>query len=842
MNITWIGDSACGRPEIVGGKAANLSRLAAAYPVPPGFCLTTDAFRVSNNSKQASAPVLPSEILAELNAAYEKLRALSKEPLAVAVRSSAADEDGHEDSFAGQLETFLNVTSCDGLRNAVQRCWGSLHTAQAEAYRKNRGLAVDDSQIAVLVQQLVRADVSAVVFSANPITGDENEVVINASWGLGESIVGGTVSPDTLVLAKLDLHLVSQQIGKKEMMTVRTENGTEEVKVPTSLQSQPVITHEQAMELANLVLDLEREMGWQVDVECAYQDDQLYLLQCRPITAVSVSTPKSGGTAIEPPADFPVNWEDPEDKNLSWNQAAMHHPLPQKPLEYELHMGIECLSNSFIDIGRPFKLRTKSINGYLYTTGKPTVPDSMVKLYEQRADIKLQAVEFRLQELWDTEWLPKLQSLSEAWDEFDLPGASMDELLNHLDESEQRYRALWDVHFQITPPVYHAMGQFDELYHDLFDQDDVFAATKLLQGFPNKTIETGHALYELALKALDTPEICRVTRDTPARDVVRELTSLPEARDFLIGFRRYLEEFGKRGDLWGASSKSWIEDPEPVVKSLKDYMAHPDRDPRSALSDAAKEREQAIQSARIRLRKHPARVVDFFEARLISAQVATVLSEDHGFWIDAGGTYRMRRVLVEFGDRFARSGVILDPNDIFFLRMEELRMTAAALPGIDRREVAARRKKEYAHFRALTPPKALGTAPPPPPEGEKKGGDLFFGGPPPESDNPKVLRGSPGSPGKATGTARIVQSIANADTLKPGDILVATTTSPAWTPLFGSVGAVVTETGGLLSHCAVVAREYAIPAVVGAPGAARIIRDGQKVEVDGDAGSVRICD
>ena len=275
--IVWLGAEACAATGVVGGKAANLSRLAGLHDVPPGFCLTARAFA-------SERPSLPVDLRAELAAAYRELgtRAGVAAPR-VAVRSSAVDEDGADASFAGQHETYLNVVGEDAVAEAVVRCWESAASPRALEYRRQRGMACTPA-VAVLVQQMVPADVSAVAFSANPITGARDEVVINASWGLGESIVGGTVTPDCYVVK--DDAVISRAIADKLRMTVADEQGTREVDVPRFLRARPALEDGQAIETARLARALERALGWPVDVECAYAGARLHLLQCRPITTL----------------------------------------------------------------------------------------------------------------------------------------------------------------------------------------------------------------------------------------------------------------------------------------------------------------------------------------------------------------------------------------------------------------------------------------------------------------------------------------------------------------------------------------------------------------------------
>lgn len=275
--IRWLGADDCHAEESVGGKAASLSRLAAWYPVPPGFAVT---------AIPASA-VLGPGLAAAIERAYEELARRCGEPaLAVAVRSSAVDEDGAGSSFAGQHATYLNVRGGTAVVDAAQRCVQSAESAVAATYRKARGMTADDVRIAVLVQQLVAADAAAVVFSANPVTGDRGEVMITSNWGLGESIVGGMVTPDIFVVRKDSFVLAMRELGAKERMTVRAEGGTEEVESPPALRGAWSLSDEQALAITRLAISLEAHTGAPVDVECAIAGGTLYLLQCRPITTL----------------------------------------------------------------------------------------------------------------------------------------------------------------------------------------------------------------------------------------------------------------------------------------------------------------------------------------------------------------------------------------------------------------------------------------------------------------------------------------------------------------------------------------------------------------------------
>jgi pyruvate,water dikinase len=276
MSLLWLGDPKSFDAALVGGKAANLSRLARMYHrVPDGFSLPVTVMDEMH----------PLGLRNEITAAITDLMTChSLDDFIAAVRSSAVDEDGATASFAGQHETYLNIVGVDAILQAVARCWESARSERALEYRRQQGLSVEAVQIAVLVQQLIVSDVSIVAFSMNPVMLNRSEVMINASWGLGESIVSGTVTPDTFVVRKSDLAVTSQTIADKGRMTVAVPGGTREVEVPRFLRSEACLNDEQLIEVAQLSLSLEATMGYPVDIECAYASGKLYLLQCRPIS------------------------------------------------------------------------------------------------------------------------------------------------------------------------------------------------------------------------------------------------------------------------------------------------------------------------------------------------------------------------------------------------------------------------------------------------------------------------------------------------------------------------------------------------------------------------------
>lgn len=277
--IRWLDRPGCDDPQLVGGKAASLARLAADFPVPPGFCVTAAA------QLEAGVGDVPPPLATAVAAAYAALgeRCGGQDPV-VAVRSSAVGEDGVTASFAGLFASYLNVRGTAGVLAAISRCWASAADPRVLVYRREHGGAA--AGVGVLVQALVPADTAAVVFSVNPASGATDEIVINANWGLGESVVGGLATPDTWILRRPALSRVRFALGDKAQMTVRVDGGTREVPVLRTMRARPCLGEAQVRELGELALRLEAAMGWPVDVECAHADGRLHVLQCRPVTAL----------------------------------------------------------------------------------------------------------------------------------------------------------------------------------------------------------------------------------------------------------------------------------------------------------------------------------------------------------------------------------------------------------------------------------------------------------------------------------------------------------------------------------------------------------------------------
>jgi pyruvate,water dikinase len=393
----------------------------------------------------------------------------------------------------------------------------------------------------------------------------------------------------------------------------------------------------------------------------------------------------------------------------------------------------------------------------------------------------------------------------------------------------------------VIMPMLFAMSQFEELYCELFEGASTLDALRLTQGFDNKTMECDRALWRLSRLARSIPEVREILTKHAAGEVIPALENSAASRQFLADLHKWLAYYGQRlNSVFALDQPSWIEDPTPAIQNLQAYVAMPDLRPEMEPASLVAEREKAVAEARARLAGYPQPIVARFETLLKAAQVAAIVHEDHNFWIDQRLFYHVRRLILEFGGRLAQAGALDAANDVFYLTSDELQNGR----DVPMKRLVQERKTEMERFSHVAPPPMLGTAPAfEMTDGGSMVRAMFKGemSPTPTGNSEmNKVKGLPGSAGVARGTARVIHSLAEAGKLQPGDVLVAIATEPPWTPLFATASAIVTDSGGVLSHSAVVAREYRIPAVVGTGKATTTFKDGQLLEVDGNAGTVRV--
>ncbi|MGP8250929.1 MAG: PEP/pyruvate-binding domain-containing protein [Terracidiphilus sp.] len=848
--------------ERVGGKGASLARMAAAgLPVPTGFHITTDAYRrfVDENRldggilsavapAQADDPAtldlaseqiqslftqgtIPDDVAEAIARRYEELGADTP----VAVRSSATAEDLPDMSFAGQLETYLNVHGKDEVIHAVKRCWASLWTGRAIGYRQRQGIRPEDVSIAVVVQQLVTAEAAGVAFTANPVTGARDEVMINAAWGLGEAIVSGRVTPDTIVIGKQTGAVASREIASKDVMTVRLESGTREEAVPAGKRERAALAPKQAAELARVAVKIEQLYGQPMDIEWAMCEGRIFILQARPVTALP-----------EPRAA--LEWKVPHAHGRYFRMSVAEIlPEPLSPLFATLALPAYTAATqrlmTEVKFLPPGSIRLMTVNDYVYyeltltagqtvrfLLGMPFRMPGMAR-WMRRANAR-----------WAEEIRPRFASVTREWSACDLAATPARDLLagaqQLADAAASYYVCIQGVIgiTNITEPT------FNIVYNLLIRRKSDPPALTFLLGFDSTPIRAEKSLYDLAMWARGHDELAGYLARTSGNDIAAayESQSTPIAgeeswREFTGRLAEHLSHFGHAVyDLDFAKSLP-AEAPASLLETLKFYVAGRGRDPyqRQAAATAAREQAAAIQLARLRgLRLRLFRRVLGFAQRWAPRREDALADVGLGWPV-------LRRMLREIGRRMVGAGAIDEPGDVFWLTREELEAAADSLDtgqpiGDHRAAIAARRENRQTE-RVATPPVAL-----PVKSGSRVFGIDFSRWMPARSSQASgnTITGFAASPGRVTGAACVIHGPDEFERMNPGAVLVAKITTPAWTPLFALASGIVTDVGGPLSHSSIVAREYGVPAVLGTGVATRRISSGQQITVDGNSGTV----
>jgi pyruvate,water dikinase len=564
------------------------------------------------------------------------------------------------------------------------------------------------------------------------------------------------------------------------------------------------------------------------------------------------------------PPNFQVVWDDPRDAKLTW-MAIPQFKTPIFPLINAVVAAFMVGGNAGMEqAGLPFEVRIERINTYPYMgmVPKAAPPEMAMKAMgllnrtapgvfkmmmgkvgagmSKQQEAALNPIIEKFESYWYDELLPEIKQHIAYFESSDLRGMSLDQLRAHLAETLKRVDRMGALHGVIMPMLY-AMSQFEELYCELFEGATTLDALRLTQGFDNKTMEGDRALWRLSRTARSLPEVREILSKHTAGEVIPALEKSAASQPFLADLHKWLAYYGQRlNSVFALDQPSWVEDPTPAIQNLQAYVAMPNRRPEMEPASLVAEREKAVAEARAKLAAYPQPIVARFETLLKAAQVAAVVHEDHNFWIDQRLFHHVRRVIMEFGQRLAQAGTVEAVDDVFYLTTDELQNGR----DVPMKRLVQERKTEMERFSHVAPPPMLGTAP---------AFEMTDGGPmvramfkgemspaPTGNGEANKVKGLAGSAGVARGTARVIHSLAEAGKLQPGDVLVAIATEPPWTPLFATASAIVTDSGGVLSHSAVVAREYRIPAVVGTGHATTTFKDGQLLEVDGNAGTVRV--
>jgi rifampicin phosphotransferase len=845
---------------VVGGKGAYLGELSRieGVRVPAGFCVTTDAFR----RIMAGAPSIDDRLgrLSRLNPDdRESIRTLSAEirraiegiPIpddvaaavtsaiaqlgeraAYAVRSSATAEDLPTASFAGQQDTYLNVVGPAEILRHVSRCWASLFTERAVTYRLRNGFGHRKLHMAVVVQQMVFPQAAGILFTADPVTGNRKVASMEASFGLAEGLVSGLVNAD--VYEVRDGEVVAKAVAAKQLaIHASPAGGTEEQTIEPERQEQPALTDAQVVRLAQLGRRIEAHFGCPQDIEWCLVDDDFQIVQSRPITTLfPIPAAGDGENHVYVSVGHGQMMTDPM-KPLGLSVWQLTTPRPMN----------EAGGRLFVDVTRALGSPT-SRAGLLEVMGKsdPLIRDALETILDRGDFIPSLPDEgpvgapagdapapIETDPAIVAELIGRTQA-SIATLKRDIRTKVGSALLDFiLEDIQELKRILFDPQsHQVFMSAMEAAWWLNEQLQAWLGEKN--AADTLTQSVPhNVTSEMGLALLDVADVIRPHPEVVAFLQHVEDESFLDELVKLAGGREARDAILAWLDKYGMRcvGEI-DITRPRWSERPTTLVPvilgNIKNFEPGAGKRRFEQGRQEAWEKEQELLE---RLRALPDGERKAEEAKRMIDRVRTFIGyREYPKYGMVSRYFVYKQALLEEAERLVQAHVLHEKEDIFYLRFEELQ-DVVRMNQVDD-QLIRERKEAFRSYQALTPPRVLTS------DGEGIAGayrrdDLPAG----------ALVGLPVSAGTVEGRARVILDMAEAD-LEPGDILVTAYTDPSWTPLFVTIKGLVTEVGGVMTHGAVIAREYGLPAVVGVEHATRLIQDGQRIRLHGTDGYVEI--
>lgn len=885
------------RHDLVGGKAVNLAQLVAAgLRVPVGFTVSTHAYAAAIEESGIERSVLDSvealdfDDLEAVESASEKIRTLVvgielPEKLADeiraacaqvgddvrwAVRSSGTAEDTAEASFAGMHDTFLQINGPERVIDAVRRCWASMWSARALSYRHNNGFDHRAARIAVVVQQMVDADVSGVMFTANPLNTRTDEVVINASYGLGEAIVSGSVNPDEFTLDAGTLTVKTARLGNKHEKIVRdlhAPSGTATLGVGEADRARACLDEIQLAELAELGRAVMRHYdGLPQDVEWAYSDGQFHLLQARPVTGVEFTWPEGFN-----------DWQSvPEREDSLWTfkYAEQFWTGGITPLFYsvrarECHLGMVKMNEragfeDLVDI-RVFKYKYGTVYWNVdsdeararYVLPRFARPGATTLVPPEMLDRTLN------EPLDVVRWLKAMVSFNSSpilafhkwkkhvWETYifnddaivKATGLSDLELRRVSDEELWKYqRRLQDLAIKFMDPLW--VGAWTSavmcstlhanLVAKYYKGSNALIWQELISGLPsNLQSQENHAFYELTERIRSSDLLMKTFKEHEGAAFFAELEHSEEGYAFLDQYRKFLVNHGHRGhadrDLY---FKRRADDPRIDYEAFRMHLQVSDPvSPVAVEKRVADKRELAVADVMEHLGKGAFGSLKQKLFQLLQDEFIQflVLRDDWRHFIDRI-SYAKRKAFLEVGRRCVERGGLAEIDDCFFLGEREVFETLreTELTALTRAKIAARRAQfERMESRTFSPPTFL------------RGDTPIEGGPAAVAGSGPEMVGIGTSGGVAEGRARVLTSMSEIGSLQRGEILICNATDPGWSPVFTIISGLVIETGGMLAHGACLSREHGLPAVQ-IVGATQLIPDGARIRVNGTTGAVTV--
>jgi len=778
MRVIALGEAESLDATLVGGKAANLARFSANFRVPPAFCLSTSVYAELKRALEPDGSAERAALRAGIADGYERLAATTGVRDPRVAVRSSAT--GEDSGEASYAGQHETILGVRGTDAVLDAVLECWRSAGNERVTAYRRERDIDTpvEVGVIVQQMVDADASAIAFGADPVSGDTTVIVIDAARGLGDKIASGDITPDRYHVRKDTLDVV--------------------------LKEGDALSASEVEAVARLVIALERENGHPVDVECAFAGGELYLLQCRPITTLANA--------------FPVEWAHPDDAKLHWRRDDAHYtqPVPRLVLDYRGHGPAHGMRHRAEVDDQPLLTRFEAFSGRVYVAleRRPHVTD--MAAHGRAAVGRVRARARTQRRVWDEEYMPRLRAHYAAFADLvaSAPSVELNALADRFEAVFPRVNDIWAIHMLTVSAAYTVMDELAQTF---------------------VALTGGTTTDAVKLTQARAPALQRFGRDMHA--LVRLYTS-GDSSSFERARAAFLAEHGHLGATTEDFREAvWSEDAALFAAELERRAAAPDDDPAAREARLIAEGEAVERRARDTLRDRPEDLAKF-EDVLEAARATGPLTEEHNYYIDRMAGAWMGRIARAIGVRLRREGLIADAEQVFLFHIAEI---AGALR--ERRplfHLAAARERELASWRRQRHPGVLGSPTSPflgAATNERM--DLIYRT---AQDAPGVVRGQPASSGIRRGRACLVRGQADFAKMRPGDVLVCRSSNVSWIPLFTIAAAVVTDVGGSLSHAAVVAREFGVPAVVGTGVAIDTLRDGQLIEVDGDRGTVRSLD
>lgn len=851
---------------VVGGKGAHLGGLSRieGIRVPGGFCVTTDAFRrimaeapsigdrldqlsrvnpddreaIRTLSAQIRRTIEGTAIPGDLAAAITGALAQLGEQAAYAVRSSATAEDLPTASFAGQQDTYLNVVGPTAILQHVSRCWASLFTERAVTYRRRNGIDHRTVHMAVVVQRMVFPQAAGILFTADPVTGNRKVATVDAGFGLGEALVSGLVNPDVFKVRHGEV--VAKAIAAKQRAVhALPAGGTQEVAIDSQRQEQPALTDAQVVRLVQLGRRIEAHFGSPQDIEWCLVDDVFQIVQSRPITTL-----------------FPIP-ETGDQENHVYVSVGHGQMMtdPMKPLGLSIWQLTAMVpmhaagGRLFVDVTR--RLASPASRAALLDVvgrGDPLIRDALETVLDREDFVPSlpdagpggppaggASAPIETDPALVTELIERSQASIAAL-ERDIRTKTGPALFDFLLEAfEEHRRVLSDpLSMQAIMAGMEATWWLNDKLQEWLGEKNA-ADTLTLSAPDNVTSEMGLALLDVADVIRPHPEVVAFLRGVEHVEYVSERAFLDELAKVAGGaeareaLEAYLDRYGMRcvGEI-DITRPRWRERPTTLVPVILDNVRN--FEPGAAERRFAQGRQKAQkkeQDVLSRLRALPEGDRKADEAKRMIDRVRTFIGyREYPKYGIVSRYFVYKQALLQEAERLVQANVLPEKEDIFSLTFQELHDVVRSHQVDD--QLIQQRKDAFRSYHALTPPRVLTS------DGEAVTGAYR------RDDVPAgALIGLPVSAGTIEGRPRVILDMAEAD-LDAGDILVTTFTDPSWSPLFVGIAGLVTEVGGLMTHGAVIAREYGLPAVVGVEQATRLIRDGQRIRVHGTDGYVEI--